>query len=146
MTGVQTCALPISHLVKVLENFHQLRITDIIPIESEHQTAIVDVANLDQVMEAAEGMDAIINCSVLRPDRKLAFDVSTLGAYNTMHAALAHKIQRVIHTGPFLAVHGKTTYRSEEHTSELQSLVNLVCRLLLEKKKEKQKQKKKQKN
>ena len=78
------------HLVKVLENFHQLRITDIIPIESEHQTAIVDVANLDQVMEAAEGMDAIINCSVLRPDRKLAFDVSTLGAYNTMPVSYTH--------------------------------------------------------
>ena len=30
-----------------------------------------------------------------------------------------------------------TLCRSEEHTSELQSLVNLVCRLLLEKKKEK---------
>src|SRR5262249_56289858 len=29
------------------------------------------------------------------------------------------------------------TYRSEEHTSELQSLTNLVCRLLLEKKKTK---------
>src|SRR5438477_8747745 len=28
-------------------------------------------------------------------------------------------------------------YRSEEHTSELQSHVNLVCRLLLEKKKKK---------
>src|SRR5438046_7598763 len=28
-----------------------------------------------------------------------------------------------------------TQYRSEEHTSELQSLTNLVCRLLLEKKK-----------
>src|SRR5258706_11729625 len=28
-----------------------------------------------------------------------------------------------------------TTQRSEEHTSELQSLTNLVCRLLLEKKK-----------
>src|ERR1019366_8258943 len=27
-----------------------------------------------------------------------------------------------------------TGYRSEEHTSELQSLTNLVCRLLLEKK------------
>ena len=36
------------------------------------------------------------------------------------------------------------TTRSEEHTSELQSLVNLVCRLLLEKKKtNKQKKKKK---
>src|SRR5437016_7113095 len=30
-----------------------------------------------------------------------------------------------------------TTERSEEHTSELQSLTNLVCRLLLEKKKNK---------
>src|SRR5438046_8413644 len=33
-------------------------------------------------------------------------------------------------------------YRSEEHTSELQSLTNLVCRLLLEKKKKKKKIKK----
>src|SRR2546425_6303326 len=30
---------------------------------------------------------------------------------------------------------GKDGYRSEEHTSELQSLAYLVCRLLLEKKK-----------
>src|SRR5438105_11989056 len=33
--------------------------------------------------------------------------------------------------------------RSEEHTSELQSRVDLVCRLLLEKKKKKKKKKKK---
>src|SRR2546427_1537708 len=32
----------------------------------------------------------------------------------------------------------KTTWRSEEHTSELQSQSNLVCRLLLEKKKKQQ--------
>src|SRR5688572_32343909 len=32
-------------------------------------------------------------------------------------------------------------FRSEEHTSELQSQSNLVCRLLLEKKKKKKKQK-----
>src|SRR5438093_11289428 len=31
--------------------------------------------------------------------------------------------------------HAQTRGRSEEHTSELQSLTNLVCRLLLEKKK-----------
>src|SRR5438093_6522667 len=31
---------------------------------------------------------------------------------------------------------GHDGHRSEEHTSELQSLTNLVCRLLLEKKKE----------
>src|SRR5437868_7742345 len=37
-------------------------------------------------------------------------------------------------TAPATAVHNGTT-RSEEHTSELQSRFDLVCRLLLEKKK-----------
>src|SRR5690606_40051972 len=35
----------------------------------------------------------------------------------------------------FVAVDGAAVHRSEEHTSELQSRENLVCRLLLEKKK-----------
>src|SRR5438046_4771675 len=39
-----------------------------------------------------------------------------------------HPIAIIIHGGGFV--------RSEEHTSELQSLTNLVCRLLLEKKKQ----------
>src|SRR5438105_9793418 len=34
-----------------------------------------------------------------------------------------------------LSTHAATVARSEEHTSELQSRVDLVCRLLLEKKK-----------
>src|SRR2546426_7303111 len=37
------------------------------------------------------------------------------------------------------AIVGATVVRSEEHTSELQSPCNLVCRLLLEKKKKKHK-------
>src|SRR5688500_19909843 len=40
------------------------------------------------------------------------------------------------HGGKVAAV--RTNVRSEEHTSELQSPCNLVCRLLLEKKKDKQ--------
>ena len=35
----------------------------------------------------------------------------------------------------YVGSHLDTQPRSEEHTSELQSLTNLVCRLLLEKKK-----------
>src|SRR5688572_32411638 len=35
------------------------------------------------------------------------------------------------------AIHQSQPHRSEEHTSELQSQSNLVCRLLLEKKKKK---------
>src|SRR5437016_11387938 len=44
-------------------------------------------------------------------------------------------VDRVVHD----FVH-KMMQRSEEHTSELQSLTNLVCRLLLEKKNKTQKQ------
>src|SRR2546430_7280850 len=44
------------------------------------------------------------------------------------HDAVRHRARRV---GPGLA----GAVRSEEHTSELQSQSNLVCRLLLEKKK-----------
>src|SRR5947199_3451753 len=43
--------------------------------------------------------------------------------------------QRADSRGP---AHGGGCKRSEEHTSELQSLRHLVCRLLLEKKKNKQ--------
>src|SRR5260370_14785656 len=38
------------------------------------------------------------------------------------------------HHGPFLSLEQVGQQRSEEHTSELQSHLNLVCRLLLEKK------------
>src|SRR5438477_3625288 len=45
---------------------------------------------------------------------------------------------------PLLGSLGVRWMRSEEHTSELQSHVNLVCRLLLEKKKKKTKTQKSQ--
>src|SRR5437899_6091520 len=41
--------------------------------------------------------------------------------------------------GPIAGSPGARASRSEEHTSELQSLRHLVCRLLLEKKKKKKK-------
>lgn len=94
------------HVVKALEPYYQLRITDIKPIETKHEAVQVDVSSLDAVMKVAEGMDAIINCSVLRHDRQLAFDVSTRGCYNMMRTAVAHGIRRVINTGPHFTIAG----------------------------------------
>src|SRR2546430_7980510 len=48
--------------------------------------------------------------------------------------ALAHRFLEPAHGGAQIRAH-RTQLRSEEHTSELQSQSNLVCRLLLEKKK-----------
>src|SRR5688572_16300262 len=96
------------HVVKALEPHHELRVTDIKPpaVKSRHEFIRVDVTSLDQVRKASQGMDAIINLSVLRSDRKLAFDVNTRGCYNMMLTAVEQGIRRIINTGPHLVVSG----------------------------------------
>lgn len=66
-----------------------------------HEEQVVDVTNAEQVIAACEGMDAIINCTVIRHHIEGSFRVNVSGAYNVMKAAVAHGIQRVVHTGPF---------------------------------------------
>ncbi|MFN8442061.1 MAG: NAD(P)-dependent oxidoreductase [Caldilineaceae bacterium] len=69
--------------------------------QAPHEWRQVDVRDPDQVMAACEGMDAIINLSVLRSDPGDAYRVNAIGAYNVMKAAVAHGIRKVVHTGPF---------------------------------------------
>src|SRR5260370_42260459 len=68
---------------------------------------------------------------------------STLFPYTTLFRSLRPGRHRHDHAeparGPQRAQPGHAPGRSEEHTSELQSHLNLVCRLLLEKKKNKTK-------
>ena len=100
------------HVVKALEREHTLRLTDINDLDdTPHEYFKLDVSDLDAVVAAAEGMDAIVNLSVLRHDRQLAFDVSARGAYNMMVAAVEHGIRRVINTGPHFTVAGPTYER-----------------------------------
>src|SRR5258706_11880746 len=69
---------------------------------------------------------------------------STLFPYTTLFRSLVERVagqrravgaERRRVPRPVVTSAGATVVRSEEHTSELQSLTNLVCRLLLEKKK-----------
>src|SRR5205807_6291439 len=68
---------------------------------------------------------------IRRPPRSTLFPYTTL--FRSNHDVCNHRlvVDREHFSGPTEAGH----YRSEEHTSELQSPCNLVCRLLLEKKK-----------
>ena len=77
-----------------------------VPLGEPHEFQLVDVRDPAQVMAAAQDMDAIINCTVVRPHPVDAFLVNTIGAYNVMRAAVANNIRRVVHTGP-LVVHVK---------------------------------------
>src|SRR2546422_8210342 len=85
---------------------------------------------------------------IRRPPRSTLFPYTTLfrsrGKYNsngTVNAIPGHNIPMAL-VGTFILAFGwfgfnagSTLARSEEHTSELQSRLHLVCRLLLEKKK-----------
>src|SRR2546430_13146057 len=78
---------------------------------------------------------------IRRPPRSTLFPYTTLFRSSRRSAASPHS--------PWVSwsgtrrrrgCAGRSAPRSEEHTSELQSQSNLVCRLLLEKKKKKPKQ------
>src|SRR5690606_40043768 len=76
---------------------------------------------------------------IRRPPRSTLFPYTTL--FRSLFVPQYHRQQcHVVSLG-----HGNNRslpYRSEEHTSELQSRENLVCRLLLEKKKKTNEEKK----
>src|SRR5690348_17999905 len=76
---------------------------------------------------------------IRRPPRSTLFPYTTLFR-SLPHARLARRRRRrraghLAAAGPRGPDRGAQPRRSEEHTSELQSPVHLVCRLLLEKKK-----------
>src|SRR5256885_11758807 len=67
---------------------------------------------------------------IRRPPRSTLFPYTTL-----FRSPLRQQSGPPTRTGPLQEQRHRTGHRSEEHTSELQSPCNLVCRLLLEKKK-----------
>src|SRR2546427_5922437 len=78
---------------------------------------------------------------IRRPPRSTLFPYTTL--FRSRKRRQRHGPRRLArrgHVEPHAdVVHIRCKLRSEEHTSELQSQSNLVCRLLLEKKKQDQK-------
>src|SRR2546430_8237351 len=74
---------------------------------------------------------------IRRPPRSTLFPYTTLFrsppvVQSGLYELLRHQLDRQLFAGVSESVQ---QHRSEEHTSELQSQSNLVCRLLLEKKK-----------
>src|SRR5258706_10597804 len=85
---------------------------------------------------------------IRRPPRSTLFPYTTLFRSHALaHRKPVHPRHHDVEKDGVICTgiqHGQTAWavwRSEEHTSELQSLTNLVCRLLLEKKKNQESQK-----
>src|SRR5438105_8344697 len=76
---------------------------------------------------------------IRRPPRSTLFPYTTLFRSRIRRLLITSSRWR---TAPLPSIFGgRVSRRSEEHTSELQSRVDLVCRLLLEKKKKKKQKK-----
>src|SRR2546426_4178841 len=75
---------------------------------------------------------------IRRPPRSTLFPYTTLfrSVRPTQRQGMRGCLHRLVEPALALEQGGALGVRSEEHTSELQSPCNLVCRLLLEKKKQ----------
>src|SRR5438034_7978923 len=85
---------------------------------------------------------------IRRPPRSTLFPYTTLFRSQSwpLRARRLRRRRRPRHPTRRARPTRRPRKRSEEHTSELQSHSDLVCRLLLEKKKKKRKKKKSEKN
>ena len=88
------------HIIPGLERDYELRLADIKPYPDGRPVLNVDVTFYEQVLEAAHGVDAIANFTVVRPDPVESFAVNTVGAYHIMKAAAELGIKKVVQTGP----------------------------------------------
>src|SRR5438876_7508785 len=111
------------------------------------EVVVADVEDrnaLERVFSGAEGAYVLLppnhSSNQIRADndRRAKNIAAATAAAGVGHTVLLSSMgaQHPDGTGPILSLHDDSrTVRSEEHTSELQSPVHLVCRLLLEKKK-----------
>jgi nucleoside-diphosphate-sugar epimerase len=88
--------------VTAMKDRHDILLTDVKEPSADYKGEYLklSVDDVDGVVKAAEGMDVIVNLSVLRPHRQIAFDVNMMGNYAMMTAAREHGIKRVINSGP----------------------------------------------
>ena len=109
---------------RALQDHYTLRLTDVRPVEEilkegkpqspgahlpeapapPHDARIVDITDYAQVLDAARGAAALVNCTVVRPHPVLAFQVNLIGAFHVAKAAVELGIRRIVQTGPQLVI------------------------------------------
>jgi nucleoside-diphosphate-sugar epimerase len=92
------------NIIPQLGEHYDLALADVLPYPDGRPIQTVDVTDYGQVLEAARGMDAILNFTVNRSDPVESFNVNIVGAYHVMRVAAELGIRRVLHTGPQLTI------------------------------------------
>lgn len=90
------------NIIPAMESKYDFTLADINPYPDGREILHVDMRDYEQVYNAMQGMDAVMNFTVNRPDPTLSFHVNVLGALHVMKAAADLGIKKVLHTGPQL--------------------------------------------
>src|SRR2546427_1925772 len=129
VTGVQTCALPIS----AMKNSDNAKAAALLPVVR------TKMADLIKSMGPGAWRDLAGVLAVYTATRDPVIEQHVLQFVTRADLSKKQLKEEVATVLPDLAAKARAErelqVRSEEHTSELQSQSNLVCRLLLEKKK-----------
>jgi len=88
------------HLTSGLEPYYDLRLADVKAHPDGRPVLPVDITCYEQVLEAARGVDAIMNFTVVRGDPVHSFHVNVRGAWHVVKAASVLGIGRIVHSGP----------------------------------------------
>src|SRR5437016_5447154 len=108
-----------------------------ISLSFPHETPVKEIY---KALGNAFGINVLFDTAIKDSDR-LAIELKDVTAQDALERVMqaTNHFYKVLDQHTIIVVpdnpQARRDYRSEEHTSELQSLTNLVCRLLLEKKK-----------
>src|SRR6266436_6614247 len=129
------------HLVcrLLLEKKKPQLLTNLASVRRNVEPGVISHYNVQPVLDVLAAIDRtdlwsvaiVFFLMIRRPPR------STLFPYTTLFRSPVARRRRLRRVGALQRGAGRGQPRSEEHTSELQSRLHLVCRLLLEKKKKK---------
>jgi nucleoside-diphosphate-sugar epimerase len=124
-------------MVAAFDAKHPLRLMDLCPWGSSHEVVAGDVADLDQVRHATEGVDGIVIAHMAgRPgggpldydSPPTAFDANVKGTANLLFAAAERNIRRVvlISSAGGVGAYTEEGFRSHDHPPKSKSLYGLT--------------------
>ncbi|MEW6358428.1 MAG: NAD(P)-dependent oxidoreductase [Planctomycetota bacterium] len=87
---------------------YEIRLSDMLPVESKHEYVQADLSDLDQARKACHGMEAVVHCAAIHPWKKYTsdqyLDWNIKGTYNLLQAAVDSGVRKVIYTSSIAAM------------------------------------------
>lgn len=87
---------------------YEIRLTDMLPVESKHEIVQADLSDLDQARGVCKGMDAVVHCAAIHPWKKYTadqyLDWNIKGTHHLLQGAVDAGVKKVVYTSSIAAM------------------------------------------